>query len=114
MAEHLISIFVTATFVENMALAFFLGMCSFLACSRKVEVAAGRLEPLEPPPLLGRHPALGLADLHPQHVAVGAEDHLVAGRQAKRHVEAADREHADRRDVEGADQREAEIRKSTA
>jgi Na+-transporting NADH:ubiquinone oxidoreductase subunit E len=28
-------------FVENMALAFFLGMCSFLACSKKVETALG-------------------------------------------------------------------------
>jgi Na+-transporting NADH:ubiquinone oxidoreductase subunit E len=30
-----------AIFVENMALAFFLGMCSFLAISRKVETALG-------------------------------------------------------------------------
>ncbi|MBW2419684.1 MAG: NADH:ubiquinone reductase (Na(+)-transporting) subunit E, partial [Deltaproteobacteria bacterium] len=30
-----------AIFVENMALAFFLGMCSFLAVSRKVETAIG-------------------------------------------------------------------------
>ncbi len=28
-------------FLENMALAFFLGMCSFLACSKKVETALG-------------------------------------------------------------------------
>jgi Na+-transporting NADH:ubiquinone oxidoreductase subunit E len=28
-------------FIENMALAFFLGMCSFLACSKKVETAIG-------------------------------------------------------------------------
>ena len=28
-------------FIENMALAFFLGMCSFLACSKKVETALG-------------------------------------------------------------------------
>jgi Na+-transporting NADH:ubiquinone oxidoreductase subunit E len=33
--------FVKAMFVENMALAFFLGMCSFLACSKKVETALG-------------------------------------------------------------------------
>ncbi len=29
--EHYISLFVRAVFVENMALAFFLGMCTFLA-----------------------------------------------------------------------------------
>ena len=39
--EHLLSLAVKATFVENMALAFFLGMCSFLAVSRKVETAVG-------------------------------------------------------------------------
>jgi Na+-transporting NADH:ubiquinone oxidoreductase subunit E len=39
--EHYLSLFVKAIFVENMALAFFLGMCSFLACSRKVESAFG-------------------------------------------------------------------------
>lgn len=41
MAEHYISLFVKATFVENMALAYFLGMCSFLAVSKKVETAVG-------------------------------------------------------------------------
>lgn len=41
MLEHLLSIAVTAIFVENMALAFFLGMCSFLAVSKKVETAIG-------------------------------------------------------------------------
>ncbi len=39
--EHLLSILVTATFIENMALAFFLGMCSFLAVSKKVDTAIG-------------------------------------------------------------------------
>lgn len=39
--EHYLSIFVKAVFVENMALAFFLGMCSFLACSKKVDAAFG-------------------------------------------------------------------------
>ena len=39
--EHLLSLAVKATFVENMALAFFLGMCSFLAVSKKVETAVG-------------------------------------------------------------------------
>jgi Na+-transporting NADH:ubiquinone oxidoreductase subunit E len=39
--EHYLSLFVRALFLENMALAFFLGMCSFLACSKKVETALG-------------------------------------------------------------------------
>ena len=39
--EHYLSIAVRAMFVENMALAFFLGMCSFLAVSKKVETAIG-------------------------------------------------------------------------
>jgi len=34
-------LFVKSLFVENMALALFLGMCSFLACSKKVETALG-------------------------------------------------------------------------
>ncbi len=41
MAEHLISLFIKAIFVENMALAFFLGMCTFLALSKKMEAAIG-------------------------------------------------------------------------
>ena len=39
--EHLISLFVKAVFVENILLAFFLGMCSFLAVSKRVETAIG-------------------------------------------------------------------------
>jgi Na+-transporting NADH:ubiquinone oxidoreductase subunit E len=39
--EHYLSLAIKAIFIENMALAFFLGMCSFLACSRKVETAIG-------------------------------------------------------------------------
>jgi Na+-transporting NADH:ubiquinone oxidoreductase subunit E len=39
--EHYLNLALRAIFVENMALAFFLGMCSFLACSRKVETALG-------------------------------------------------------------------------
>lgn len=39
--EELISLFIRAVFVENMALAFFLGMCTFLALSKKVETAIG-------------------------------------------------------------------------
>ncbi len=36
-----VSLFLKACFVENILLAFFLGMCSFLACSKKVETATG-------------------------------------------------------------------------
>jgi Na+-transporting NADH:ubiquinone oxidoreductase subunit E len=39
--EHYLNLAVKAMFVENMALVFFLGMCSFLAVSRKVETALG-------------------------------------------------------------------------
>lgn len=39
--EHYISLIVQAVFVENLALAFFLGMCTFLAISKKVEAALG-------------------------------------------------------------------------
>lgn len=41
MLEHYINLSLKAIFVENMALAFFLGMCSFLAVSKKVETAVG-------------------------------------------------------------------------
>jgi Na+-transporting NADH:ubiquinone oxidoreductase subunit E len=41
MFEHYLSLFIKSVFVENMALAFFLGMCTFLAVSRKVETAFG-------------------------------------------------------------------------
>jgi len=41
MLEHYLSLMVKAIFVENMALAFFLGMCTFLAVSRKVDTAIG-------------------------------------------------------------------------
>ncbi len=39
--EHYLSLFFRAVFVQNMALAFFLGMCSFIAISKKVETAIG-------------------------------------------------------------------------
>ena len=39
--EALLSLFVRAIFIENMALAFFLGMCTFLAISKKVQAAIG-------------------------------------------------------------------------
>ena len=41
MLETYLSLVVKAIFVENMALAFFLGMCSFIAVSRKVDTAIG-------------------------------------------------------------------------
>ena len=41
MLEHYLSLATKAIFVENMALFYFLGMCSFLACSKKVETALG-------------------------------------------------------------------------
>jgi len=39
--EHYISLILKAVFVENMALAFFLGMCTFIAISKKIEAAIG-------------------------------------------------------------------------
>jgi Na+-transporting NADH:ubiquinone oxidoreductase subunit E len=39
--EHLLNLGIKSLFVENMALAYFLGMCSFLACSKKVGTALG-------------------------------------------------------------------------
>lgn len=39
--EHYLSLFVKSIFVENLALAFFLGMCTFLAVSKKIETALG-------------------------------------------------------------------------
>ncbi|WP_237444337.1 NADH:ubiquinone reductase (Na(+)-transporting) subunit E [Sinobacterium norvegicum] len=39
--EHYLGLFVKAVFLENMALAFFLGMCTFLAISKKIQTAIG-------------------------------------------------------------------------
>ena len=39
--EHYLSLFVKSVFLENMALSFFLGMCTFLAVSKKVSTAFG-------------------------------------------------------------------------
>ena len=39
--EHYISLLIKAVFVENMALAFFLGMCTFLAISKKIQTSFG-------------------------------------------------------------------------
>lgn len=39
--EHYISLLVRSIFIENMALSFFLGMCTFLAVSKKVSTSMG-------------------------------------------------------------------------
>ncbi|MEP2650371.1 MAG: NADH:ubiquinone reductase (Na(+)-transporting) subunit E [Paraglaciecola sp.] len=39
--EHYLSIFIKSVFIENMALSLFLGMCTFLAVSKKVKTAMG-------------------------------------------------------------------------
>ena len=39
--EATINLLIKAIFVENLALAFFLGMCTFLAVSKKIETALG-------------------------------------------------------------------------
>lgn len=39
--EQLLNLFVKAVFIENMALQMFLGMCTFLAVSKKIETAIG-------------------------------------------------------------------------
>lgn len=41
MVEHYLSLFIKAVFIENLALAFFLGMCTFLAVSKKVKTSLG-------------------------------------------------------------------------
>ena len=39
--EHYLQLFIRCVFVENLALAFFLGMCTFLAVSKNVKTAMG-------------------------------------------------------------------------
>ena len=39
--EHYLSLLIKSVFVENLALAFFLGMCTFLALSKKISTAIG-------------------------------------------------------------------------
>jgi Na+-transporting NADH:ubiquinone oxidoreductase subunit E len=39
--EHYVNLAIKAIFIENLALSFFLGMCTFLAISRKVSTAMG-------------------------------------------------------------------------
>lgn len=41
MIEAYINLFIKAAFVENLALTFFLGMCTFLAVSKRIETAIG-------------------------------------------------------------------------
>lgn len=41
MLEHYLSLAVKSVFIENILLAYFLGMCSFLAISKKVETSIG-------------------------------------------------------------------------
>lgn len=41
MIEHYLSLLFKAVFVENLALSFFLGMCTFLAVSKRIETAIG-------------------------------------------------------------------------
>lgn len=41
MLEYYLSLFVRAVFIENMALVFFLGMCTFIAISKKIETSLG-------------------------------------------------------------------------
>ncbi len=51
--EHYLAIFVKTVFIENMALTFFLGMCTFIAISKKISTAIG----------LGDHGASQQSDL---------------------------------------------------
>jgi len=39
--SDLFGLFIKSVLIENMALSFFLGMCTFIACSKKVETAFG-------------------------------------------------------------------------
>ena len=39
--EYYLSLFVRAVFIDNMALTFFLGMCTFIAISKKISTAVG-------------------------------------------------------------------------
>jgi Na+-transporting NADH:ubiquinone oxidoreductase subunit E len=41
MSGHYMELFIKAVFVENLALSFFLGMCTFLAVSKRIETAFG-------------------------------------------------------------------------
>lgn len=41
MFEHLLGLFIKAVFIENLAVTLFLGMCTFIAISRRVDTAIG-------------------------------------------------------------------------
>ncbi len=41
MLEHYLSMFVQGIFIENLALTYFLGMCTFVAVSKKVDTSLG-------------------------------------------------------------------------
>jgi Na+-transporting NADH:ubiquinone oxidoreductase subunit E len=41
MFEEFLNIFIKAVFIENLALSFFLGMCTYLAVSKKVDTSIG-------------------------------------------------------------------------
>jgi len=41
MLEQYLGLFIRAVFIENMALTFFLGMCTFIAISKKIETSLG-------------------------------------------------------------------------
>lgn len=41
MFEHYLSLFIKSVFIENLALSFFLGMCTFLAVSKRMSTAVG-------------------------------------------------------------------------
>ena len=41
MFEHYLNIFITTVFIENIALSLFLGMCTFIAISKKIDAAFG-------------------------------------------------------------------------
>ncbi len=39
--DYYVNLFIQSIFVENLALAFFLGMCTFLAVSKNINTAFG-------------------------------------------------------------------------
>jgi Na+-transporting NADH:ubiquinone oxidoreductase subunit E len=41
MLEHYLGLAAKSIFIENMALAYFLGMCTFLSCSKRLDTAMG-------------------------------------------------------------------------
>ncbi|MDC2971714.1 NADH:ubiquinone reductase (Na(+)-transporting) subunit E [SAR86 cluster bacterium] len=41
MFEYYLNLFLTTVFIENIALSFFLGMCTFIAISKKIDAAIG-------------------------------------------------------------------------